>query len=218
MALLLFIETGTRTCSVALAEDNKKLISLSIKDTQSHAKVLHELIEKCFVNANKKMTDLSAVVVGAGPGSYTGLRIGMAAAKGIAYSLEIPFIALDTLVAAAKTAIEKVKDENALYLSTLNSRKGEIYFCILNGKKETIESSQPAVVDELNFLKYGKNKIYIIDNCKSKIKNYKFECQIEFLEIEINADIYIKEGFRRYMDNDFNNIIKKNPLYLKPFH
>lgn len=217
MALLLFIETGTRTCSVALAENEILLASNRVEDTQSHAKVLHELIEQTLKDVSKNISELNAIVVGAGPGSYTGLRIGMSAAKGIAYSLEIPFIALDTLVTAAKVAIDRVQDKNALYLSTLNSRKGEIYFCILNGEGEIIESSQPAVVEELNFIKYGKNKIYIIDNCKNKIKNNKFESQLEFLEIKIIADIYIKEGFKAYKDKRLDNIIEKNPLYLKPF-
>lgn len=217
MALILFIETGTRTCSVALAEDEKILSSNKLIDTQSHAKVLHSLIDKCLSEAEKKMTDLNAVVVGAGPGSYTGLRIGMAAAKGIAFTLDIPFIALDTLVTTAKFAINKIQDEAALYISTLNSRKGEIYFCILNGRNEIIEHSQPAVVEELNFIKYRKNKIYIIDNCKSLIKNNKFASEQKIIDIEINAYVYVKEGFRVYMDKEFDNIVKKNPLYLKPF-
>ncbi len=217
MALLLFIETGTRTCSVALAEDAKTIASHQLENTQSHAKVLHELIEQTLIDTDRTMRDLNAVVVGAGPGSYTGLRIGMAAAKGIAFTLDIPFIALDTLKTAAIEAINLTNNKEAIYISTLNSRKGEIYYCVLNGEGKTLEESQPAVVLDLDFSKYGEKEIYIVDNCKNKIKNNKFDFQYNLLEIKITAELYVNEGFKSYVNGAFDNIVKKNPLYLKPF-
>ena len=101
MALILNIETATKSCSVAIGKDGETVASAEIHGLQSHASNLTLLIEKCLNKIGKKLTDLDAVAVSEGPGSYTGLRIGLSTAKGICYTLEKPMIAVSTLAALA---------------------------------------------------------------------------------------------------------------------
>ena len=217
MALLLFIDTSTRNCSVLLAEDKTVLASKEELDSLSHAKVLPVLIEELMKESGKEMNSLDGVVVAGGPGSYTGLRIGMSAAKGICYALDIPFIVLDTLECLADAMVMKTNNEDAYYIATLNSRKGEIYYAISNNKGELLMPSTPAVVDEIDWTNLKEKQIYIAGKTNNKIKNIKFTNGYIELDLDYLAINYLNLGHKKFVIKEFDNLIYKEPNYLKPF-
>lgn len=217
MALLLFIDTSTRNCSVALCEDETVLAIKEEFDTQSHAKLLHPFIEEVIRLSNKTMKDLDAVVVAGGPGSYTGLRIGMSCAKGICYALDIPFVVLDTLEALAAVMIEKTNDMEGIYIATLDSRKGEIYYCITDGKGTILEDSKPAVVNELDWSKYKGKSLYLGGNTQDKLTTLSSNLELNDIFVEYSAKNYIKKGFNNFNLKYLDNMVYMEPNYLKPF-
>lgn len=217
MALILYIDTSTRNCSVALCDDEKLLSIKEELDTQSHAKLLHPFIELVLQDAKKEMKDLDAVVVAGGPGSYTGLRIGMSCAKGICFALDLPFISVDTLEALAGEMIENNFDEEGVYIASLDSRKGEIYYCIVNSQGTILEASQAAVVNEIDWKKYKGKPIYLAGNTQEKLEKMKLDLDITAIAVEYSAKLYIKKGFNKFTLKHLDNLTYMEPNYLKPF-
>jgi tRNA threonylcarbamoyladenosine biosynthesis protein TsaB len=217
MALILYIDTTTRNCSVALSEDEVLIAEKEAYDTQSHAKLLQGFIEDLMKMSNRKINDLDAVVVAGGPGSYTGLRIGMSCAKGICYALEIPFIVVDTLKALAGEMIALEKNQDAVYIATLNSRKGEIYYTVIDGKGNTLEPSRPAVVSEIDWIKYGDKKIFIAGNTEEKLASLNANFNMTHVPLQYSAKNYIKIGFNNLILKQLDDLVYMEPNYLKPF-
>lgn len=217
MAYLLFIETSTKTCSVAIAKNKDCLVEKTIPNTQSHAKELPILIKNACKEVNLQLKQLEAIVVSGGPGSYTGLRIGMSTAKGLAYSLDIPMIMVDTLIALGKRMAIQQKDEKGLYWATMDSRKGEIYYALIDNDLKLIEKSKPAKINELNFVKYEKMTIYMAGNTLNKLKNCKFEFPFTQLDVAYSAKNLILIGNEKFENKAFTDIVYSEPNYLKPF-
>src|SRR5687768_2649863 len=122
MALILNIDTATETAMVSLAE-NDSILSFAVNNNQKdHASFLHPAIQDIINKTNKTIGEVDAVAVTSGPGSYTGIRVGMAAAKGLCYALQKPLITLNTLEVIALSSIEKIK-EDALYCPMIDARR-----------------------------------------------------------------------------------------------
>ena len=127
MPYILNIETATKNCSVALAKEGKTILCKEIaEEGYSHAERLHVFIEEVIEEAGITFKDLAAIAVSQGPGSYTGLRIGVSAAKGLCYALDIPLIAVDTL----KTLASQVKISSGLIIPMIDARRMEVYSAI----------------------------------------------------------------------------------------
>lgn len=217
MALLLFIDTSTSNCSVALVE-NKQIVSAKIeRHTRSHAKLLPTFIQSIFEKTGLESKQLDAIVVAVGPGSYTGLRIGMSTAKGMCYALDIPLIALDSLENLASTMLTQQEDKEAIYLATLDSRKGEIYYAAMDGNGRLICPSRPAKIAELDWSKWAKYNLYISGNTSDKILLANLRLELCFIQTQYQAKNYINEGFKRFNEKNFNDLIYTEPKYLKPF-
>ena len=138
MSLILNIETSTNTCSVALAQNGELLSYKEEHNIQSHASLITVFIDEVLQNAKKKASELDAVAVSIGPGSYTGLRIGLSCAKGLCYALNIPLITIDSLESLAQGMISEKYDANALYLPLIDARRNEVYYAIFNAKGEAL--------------------------------------------------------------------------------
>lgn len=217
MATLLFIDTSSKNCSVLLAEDNQVIAKRFQADTRSHAQLLPLFIEELFEETQLSRQALDAVVVSAGPGSYTGVRIGMSVAKGICYTLDLPLIALDSLLCLAETMQEKQGNNKGIYLATMDSRKGEIYYAAMDGNGIVLEPSQPAVVKDLDWDKWIDKTVYISGNTKEKLKDRSTDLTLMELTIDYSAENYIVKGFQQYMNKTYDNLVYKEPNYLKPF-
>ena len=123
MCIILSIETSTRVCSIAIHQ-NQELIALSnLFQEKSHSAKLSILIDQLLLNSDITYNDLSAVAVSKGPGSYTGLRIGISTAKGLCFTLGIPLISIDTLEALAKSQLNNLKDDSLLCRSHTQGRR-----------------------------------------------------------------------------------------------
>ena len=175
MCHILNIETSSTNCSVSLSK-NGKLISIKEENDEkySHSTKLHLFIKDVLEESNINVNELSAVSVSKGPGSYTGLRIGVAAAKGLCFSLDIPLISISTLLILAK----QVKIDSGYILPVLDSRSNEVYSAVYDHKFNLIENDSPVTLNKDSFKKYLKNnKVNLVgsgqNKCKDIIRNSK---------------------------------------------
>lgn len=218
MALILNIETATKTCSVAIGENGKTVAEETIHGQQSHAGNLTLLIEQCLNKIEKTMQDLDAVAVSHGPGSYTGLRIGLSTAKGICYALEKPLITVSSLATLANITQQNFPTENAVYCPMIDARRMEVYTAIYDNNGLQLSEIQPLIVENEDFFddffKKNQNVIFSGDGsekCKSVItnKNATFVIQNNSAVgmVSIAEDLFNK--------NEFEDLAYSSPYYLK---
>lgn len=215
MPYILNIETATKNCSVALAKEGKTIVSKEIaEEGYSHAERLHVFIEEIIKEAGITFQDLSAVAVSQGPGSYTGLRIGVSAAKGLCFALDIPLIAVDTLQVLASQAI--VYD--GLIIPMLDARRMEVYSAIFNSNFDKIRAVEAEIITEDSFLDFQET-LYFVGDCAEKCKavltkeNFIFLEEIKYPSAKDMSSI----SFEKYKKNDTVDVAYFEPYYLKDF-
>ena len=215
MSFILNIETATKNCSVALAKDGKTILCKEIaEEGYSHAERLHVFIEEVIKEAGIDFQDISAIAVSQGPGSYTGLRIGVSAAKGLCYALGIPLIAIDTLQVLASQA----KVSNGLIIPMLDARRMEVYSAIFNPNFENIRAVQAEIITENSFENLQET-LYFVGDCAEKCKsvlskeNHVFLEQIKYPSAKEMSFL----SFEKYKKNDFVDVAYFEPYYLKDF-
>ena len=166
MSYILNIETATKNCSVALAKDGKTILCKEIaEEGYSHAERLHVFIEEIIQETGITFQDISAIAVSQGPGSYTGLRIGVSAAKGLCYALGIPLIAVDTLQVLASQS--NVSD--GLIIPMLDARRMEVYSAIFTPNFENKRAVQAEIITENSFEELQET-LYFVGDCAEKCK------------------------------------------------
>lgn len=217
MPLFLVLDTSTKNCAVAIAENNTVLSQKIVEDTQSHAKLLPTLIKEALEEVSLKIQDIDTLIVSEGPGSYTGLRIGFATAKAIAYTLNKPILFVDALEALAVEMANRTKEKNAYYIATMPSRKGELYYAIANENSEIIKGSTPAKFTNTLFEEYENKKIFLAGNNNETVKKYDFKNKFVFLCLEFNVKYLLNYAIKGSNYTGKENYIYKNPKYLKPF-
>ena len=149
MATILNIETSTSVCSVALTMDGNVIDRREDYQGRNHASLLSGYIEDMLGAAKKHELRLDAIAVSMGPGSYTGLRIGLSEAKGLAYALNIPLIGVDTLQAMTVAVMfSDFFDENVLFAPMIDARRMEVYTAVHNFALENVMAPQPLILDE----------------------------------------------------------------------
>lgn len=215
MSYILNIETATKNCSVAVAKDG---IVLALKEIAgegySHAELLHVFIEEAIKLANISPKDLSAIAVSQGPGSYTGLRIGVSAAKGLCFALDIPLIAIDTL----ETLASQVKTEKGLIVPMIDARRMEVYSAVFNYKLEKTRAVEAEIIDENSFSDSSET-IYIIGDCQEKIKTVLTGGNFIFLEkiLYPSAKEMAVLSYTKLQENATVDVAYFEPYYLKDF-
>jgi tRNA threonylcarbamoyladenosine biosynthesis protein TsaB len=212
---ILNIETATKNCSVALAKEGKTILCKEIaEEGYSHAERLHVFIEEIIKEAGITFQDLSAIAVSQGPGSYTGLRIGVSAAKGLCFALDIPLIAVDTLKVLASQAT--VSD--GLIIPMLDARRMEVYSAIFSPIFENKRAVQAEIITENSFADLGEN-LYFVGDCVEKCKTVLTKENFIFLE-EIkypSAKEMSFLSFEKYKKNNIVDVAYFEPYYLKDF-
>jgi len=215
LSYILNIETATKNCSVALAKDGKTILYKEIaEEGYSHAERLHVFIEEIIKEAGIGYQDLSAIAVSQGPGSYTGLRIGVSAAKGLCFALDIPLIAVDTLQVLASQA----KVSNGLIISMLDARRMEVYSAIFTPNFESKRAVQAEIITENSFEDLEET-LHFVGDCADKCKAVLTRENFVFLE-EIkhpSAREMSFLSFEKYKKNDFVDVAYFEPYYLKDF-
>jgi len=176
MSYILNLETATKNCSVSLAKNGATISCKEIAEQgYSHAEKLHVFIETIVAEAGISMADLTAIAISQGPGSYTGLRIGVSAAKGLCYALQIPLIAIDTLTSLA----HQVSFNDGLIVPMIDARRMEVYSAIFNSKKEMIREVQSEVLTPESFATITET-VYFIGDSNEKAKSVMTQSNFVF--------------------------------------
>ena len=215
MALILNIETATKNCSVALSKDGKTLAIREISEQNfSHAEKLHVFIEELLLETNVTFKDVKAVAVSQGPGSYTGLRIGVSAAKGLCYALSIPLIAVDTLEILAR----KIQISSGIILPMIDARRLEVYCAFFDSNYAKIRETKAEIIDENSFQEETEI-IHLIGDGAIKFKEiltdkkFKYYPEIQFPSAAEMSLI----SFQKFKNNQFEDVAYFEPFYLKDF-
>ena len=215
MTYILNIETATKNCSVAIAKDGKTILCKEMaEEGYSHAEKLHVFINEILNEIEISYKDLSAVAVSQGPGSYTGLRIGVSAAKGLCYALDIPLIAIDTLEVLAS----QVKVANGIIIPMIDARRMEVYSAIFDSKLNKIREVQAEIIEEDSFSTIDL-PIYFVGDCASKCKTVLTKENFIFLEDKIfpSANEMSALSYEKFKNNDTVDVAYFEPYYLKDF-
>ena len=216
MALILNLETATKNCSVSISKDGETIALKEINTGgYSHAELLHPFIEEVLKETNLKLSNLDAVAVSKGPGSYTGLRIGVSSAKGICFGNEIPLISIPTLESMAMSQIGK---EYTL-VSMLDARRMEVYACIYNSEVKEIRKTEAEIIDENSYSEYlEKGKVLFFgdgaDKCKDIIKHKNAEFKDDIFP---SAKQMSEIAENKFNENKFEDTAYFEPFYLKDF-
>ena len=222
-AIILHIETSTKTCSIALSSGNDLLALKESNDNEySHSEKLNLFIEAVLKEAGVEMKDLSAIAVSKGPGSFTGLRIGVSSAKGIAYALTLPLISCNTLDCLAGGFIQQSDlRENDLIVPMIDARRQEVYMKIIDLKMNQLTDIEAKVIDQDSFSEYYQSdrKIHLIGDGASKFKTlYEANSDVIVHEnILPSAAHMIAAALNAYEENKFEDLAYFEPFYLKDF-
>lgn len=215
MAYILNLETATKNCSVAIAKNGQVLAFRDMAELgYSHAEKLHVFIEEVLKEAGLQFKDLDAIAVGQGPGSYTGLRIGVSAAKGLAFALGIPLIAVDTLAVLAAQA--KVSDGSIVPL--IDARRMEVYSAVFDSNFQKTREVQAEIITESSFGNLEGN-IYFVGDCLEKCKTVLTKSNFVFLDAITypSAKEMAALSDDKYKKNDTVDVAYFEPFYLKDF-
>ena len=221
MALILHIETTTPTCSVAISEDQK---ILSVKEShvdKSHAALLTTFISEVLEQAKKKPAQLDAISVSKGPGSYTGLRIGVSTAKGLAYGLNKPLLAVPTLDALALEFYKSIKHKNQPFFlyPMIDARRMEVYTALFDSKMACLKKTHALVVDAESFNPFlEKGPVYFFGTGAQKCQSLISHKNAIFVpDFHCSASFLISPALNLYKNKEFENVAYFEPFYLKDF-
>ena len=216
MALILNIETSTTNCSVSLSKEGETLVlKEDYNNNYSHAERLHVYIDDVLKEANVHLNKVDAIAISKGPGSYTGLRIGVSAAKGLCYALDKPLISVSTLEALSHQVII----DEGIVIPMLDARRMEVYSAVFNSEYHQIRETQAQILDEGSFLEYlKKGPVYFIGNGVEKTKTLIQHPNAIFIDNKLPSSNEMSLlGYNKYKKNDIEDVAYFEPYYLKDF-
>ena len=217
MSLLLCIETSTTNCSVALSLNGTCIALKEDNNTgYSHSESLHLFIEDLLTEQNTSLEKLDAIVVSKGPGSYTGLRIGVSTAKGLCYALDIPLIAINTLDSLAA----EVKNDSPCYIvPMLDARRMEVYTATFSESHKNIEPTKALILEETSYSELlEKQKTIFIGNGVAKFQETCEHPNAEFITNKVpSAKNLCGLANQKFEDKNFEDVAYFEPYYLKDF-
>lgn len=215
MVYILNIETATKNCSVSVAKDGQTIALREISELgYSHAEKLHVFIAEALQAAGISANELSAVAVSRGPGSYTGLRIGVSAAKGLCFALDIPLIAVDTLQSLAA----QLHVSDGVIIPLLDARRMEVYSAVFDSDFTMIRDIKAEIIDSNSFSEIRRRKYFVGDavaKCKEILTsaNTAFVDEIVFPSAQEMSAI----SYDHFLGNHFVDTAYFEPFYLKDF-
>lgn len=215
MAYILNIETATKNCSVSIAKDGKTIVCEEVSNLgYSHAEKLHSFIEEVLLRSNLNYKELSAIAVSQGPGSYTGLRIGVSAAKGLCFALNIPLISVDTLEVLAK----KLSINEGVIVPMIDARRMEVYSAIFDASHKKTRAIEAEIITEDSFQDL-KEIVYFVGDCAEKCKSVLTKENFIFREDVVfpSANEISSLSYAKYLQENFENVAYFEPFYLKDF-
>lgn len=215
MVNILQIETSTKNCSVALSQNGKTLICKELsKAGFSHAEKLHVFVEEVCKETAIEINQIHAVAVSSGPGSYTGLRIGVSAAKGLCYALQIPLISIDTLTVLAKNIVIS----NGVIVPMIDARRMECYTAIFDLNYQKIRETKAEIITD-EYLENISETIYLVGDgapkCESVLNPNKFIFNNQ--NLYPSAKSMSELAFNSFQNKNFVDLAYFEPNYLKEF-
>lgn len=216
MSIILSLETATTNCSVALSKHGQTIaLKEDARNGYSHAEKLHVFINEVLKETNVKRSDIDAVAVSKGPGSYTGLRIGVSAAKGLCFALDKPLISLPTLEVLA----QQVSTEEGVIIPMLDARRMEVYSAIFDAKYNQTRDTQAQILDENSFSEFLKQgNVYFIGNGVEKTKAIIEHPNAVFIENKLpSANEMGVLAYDKHKISDTEDVAYFEPYYLKDF-
>lgn len=220
MGLILNIETSTKTCSVNLSKNGKVIENREISSEKYiHGERLHLLIQELFNSSKIAIDKLNAVAVSSGPGSFTGLRIGVSAAKGLSFALKIPLISMDAIEIMIQHYNITSTNEKAIFFPMIDARRNEVYTAGYNIHKTKIDEINCPEIDKVflsNYLKY--DEIIFLGEGATKFKEKFNHQKIKIDDLPLNSSMgMVKETYQKYLKEEFENTSYFNPFYFKDF-
>lgn len=215
MPIILNIETATKNCSVALAKDGKTIVCKELAtENFSHAEKLHVFIEQILVESKVQFSELNAIAVSQGPGSYTGLRIGVSSAKGFSYALNIPLIAVDTL----QLLVKQINIDKGIILPMIDARRMEVFSAMYDSNYNQIRATQAEIIDESSYQEISET-IHLVGDGIGKFTNTLTDEKFVFHNEVVypSANEMSALSFEKFQNSDFVDVAYFEPFYLKDF-
>lgn len=223
MALILNIDTATEHASACISKDGTLLSIETSSSQKDHAAFIQPAIQRLLVAAACSLNDLDAVAVSNGPGSYTGLRVGLSTAKGIVYALNKPLILLDTLEVIATAAIQATSnssypDGGTLYCPMIDARRMEVFTAVYDDSLKQVEKPHARVLDQHAFESYlSAGRLVISGSGGEKCKNIVTHHNAIYLQIQHDARHMQTIAEKAYLLKSFADKAYSEPFYLKEF-
>lgn len=218
MSIILNIDTAQEKAFVCISENAQPLLGAENHSQKDHASFLHQTIDKLLKKAAISVTKLDAIAVTKGPGSYTGLRVGMSAAKGLAYTIQKPLITVSSLELMAQDIITSISDEESLVCPMIDARRMEVFCALYNSNLKEIHAPSAKIIDENSFAdSLVMNCIYFTGSGSVKFqricnqKNAKF---IECTNLQLSMSQFSHLKFNQKL---FDDIVTTEPEYIKPY-
>lgn len=218
MALILNLETAADVCSVALGGDGQLLVLKESHQLHSHSQLLTSLIENCMRDAGRSLKDLDAIAVSKGPGSFTGLRIGAATAKGLCYALDKPLIAVNTLLSMASVLRELASPpDNTLFCPMLDARRMEVYSAIFTPQLDFFRETTAEILDQESFsVELSKQKICFFGDGMKKFKSLNISNKENALFDD--HEVMSASGMVTFSEKSYHLGVLENVAYFEPYY
>lgn len=213
---ILYLETSSKNCSVAIS-DGEELLCLCEEASENYkqSESLHSFVEWALEGAEIKLQDLDAICLGKGPGSYTGLRIGAASAKGFCFGLNIPMISVDSMDSMVHPFINQDYD---YIIPLIDARRMEVYTSVYSRTGEVISNTEALILSDNSFIQFEGKKILFLGDGALKAKEIlNFQTAVFKSDVYPSAQYLISKAVEKYDQRDFENIAYFEPFYLKDF-
>ncbi|WP_235891115.1 tRNA (adenosine(37)-N6)-threonylcarbamoyltransferase complex dimerization subunit type 1 TsaB [Sphingobacterium lumbrici] len=214
------IDTATEVCSVSISIEGVALDYIQSSEPNMHASLLTGYIEQILSRNNLRFSDISAVAVSMGPGSYTGLRIGVSTAKGLCYALDVPLIGINTLESMYSGFVKDVNvNPDSLYFPMIDARRMEVYTMAFNVDGKQVLPTQAKIIDELSFAEFEGNEVFLFGSGANKFKDlFEANPQVNIISEFQHSSVYMSAmAWKRFCANDVENLVYFEPYYLKEF-
>lgn len=221
MVTILHIETSSEWCSVALSK-NDQCIDIEISNEKNaQSSLLTIMIDRLLQRNDCSPQALDAIAISKGPGSYTGLRIGVSTAKGLAFALDLPIISVDTMFCIANAALQKIQEQDHFLIAAVtDARRQEIYAGLFDSTLALVKPIETIILDSLSFHEHlDKTKIYFAGSGAAKCQEIIQHTNAFFVEhTNASAEFMVQQAYEKYQQGEFEDIAYFEPFYLKEFY
>lgn len=214
------IDTATEVCSVSISREGIMLDHIQSDEPNTHASRLTVYVEQLLSRNSLQFSDIAAIAVSMGPGSYTGLRIGVSTAKGLCYALDIPLIGINTLESMYNGLSREVKlNADSLYLPMIDARRMEVYTMVFNAEGKQVLPTQAKIIDEFSFTEFQGKKVFLFGSGAGKFKDlFDVNPQVSIISKFQHSSGHMSTlAWQRFTTQEFENLIYFEPYYLKEF-